>query len=104
MSRLMVLCGSNSYEQKYYFNPMFQKLPSQIQDELKIMCVLFTEEIGGVFTVAFTDDGTCVMQTQSDQDDILYDEIGCELKIKQLQNTKRELFEQLERFYEAFVK
>ena len=38
----VVLCGASAYEQKYYLNEDFQSLPSQIQDELKIMCVLFT--------------------------------------------------------------
>ena len=39
----MVLCGASAYEQKYYLNEAFGRLPSRIQDELKIMCVLFTE-------------------------------------------------------------
>lgn len=41
-----VLCASNAYEKKYYFNPDFDALPDSIKDELKIMCVLYTEEIG----------------------------------------------------------
>ena len=35
----VVLCASNSYEKKYYFNPDFDKLPEDIKNELKIMCV-----------------------------------------------------------------
>ena len=38
----MLLCGANSYEQKYYFNPDFNKLPQSVQDELHILCVLYT--------------------------------------------------------------
>ena len=52
----VVLCGANAYEKKYYLNEDFKALPQQIQDELKIMCVLFTEDIGGVLTK-----GTCFM-------------------------------------------
>ena len=44
----VVLCGANSYQQKYYFNKEFKRLPESIQQELQIMCVLFTEDIGGV--------------------------------------------------------
>ena len=33
----VVLCGANSYEQKYYFNQDFGKLPEQIRQELQIM-------------------------------------------------------------------
>ena len=43
----VVLCAASAYEQKYYLNEAFGSLPSQIQDELKIMCVLFTEDVGG---------------------------------------------------------
>ena len=44
----VVLCGASAYEQKYYLNEDFKSLPSQVQDELKIMCVLFTEDVGGL--------------------------------------------------------
>ena len=44
----VVLCGANAYEQKYYFNEQFKGIPQSIQDELHIICVLFTEEVGGV--------------------------------------------------------
>ena len=42
MEENTVLCGANAYEKKYYFNPDFGSLPQTIQDELHIMCVLFT--------------------------------------------------------------
>ena len=41
-----VLCGANSYEQKYYFNQEFSSLPQSVKDELHIMCVLYTEDVG----------------------------------------------------------
>ena len=48
----IVLCGANSYEQKYYFNEQFSNLPENIRQELQIMCVLYTEDVcvvhGGV--------------------------------------------------------
>lgn len=98
----MVLCGSNAYEKKYYFNPDFGNLPSAIQDELKIMCVLFTEEIGGVLSLVYEEDGTLEFEVSANEEDLLFDEIGSALKIKQLQKTKRELLESLEMFYKVF--
>ena len=50
----VVLCGANAYEKKYYFNNKFDKIPENIKEELHIICVLFTEEVGGVFTIGFT--------------------------------------------------
>ena len=49
----MVLCGANAYEMKYYFNAKFNGIPESIREELRIICVLFTQEVGGVFTVSF---------------------------------------------------
>ena len=34
----ITLCGASWYEQKYYFNPAFDKLPKSVKDELQIMC------------------------------------------------------------------
>lgn len=98
-----VLCGSNSYEQKYYFNEEFDRLPDSIKDELKIMCVLFTEDIGGVLTVEYDEEGNLGLNVLCEEGDLLFDEIGCGLKIKQIQKDKEELFEALEMFYKVFV-
>ena len=53
----MVLCGSNGYNRKYYFNEEFSSLPEAVQKELQIMCVWFTEECGGILTMEFGEDG-----------------------------------------------
>lgn len=103
MGENTVLCGANSYEQKYYFNFDFDKLPDSIKDELKIMCVLFTEDIGGIITLEFTEDGTLEFKVMCDDYDVTFDDIGCGLKIKQLQTEKRDLLESLETFYKIFV-
>ena len=57
----VVLFGANAYEQKYYFNEQFKGIPQSIQDELHIICVLFTEEVGGVFTIVFEEDGSVAL-------------------------------------------
>ena len=52
-----VLCACSAYEQKYYFNPRFSSLPKRVQEELQILCVTLTEDVGGVFTMEFDEDG-----------------------------------------------
>ena len=99
----VVLCGSNAYEQKYYFNDEFDRLPDSIKDELKIMCVLFTEDIGGILTMEYDEEGTLNFNVIYDEGDLLFDEIGCGLKIKQLQQDKKELLEALQMYYKVFV-
>ncbi len=95
----IVLCGSNAYDKKYYFNPQFEKLPENVREELQIMCVLFTEEIGGIFTIGFTPNGNVVMDTRAEEGDLLYDEIGSALLIKKLRREKQEVFQSLEIYY-----
>lgn len=98
----VVLCGANSYEQKYYFNQDFAKLPESIRQELQIMCVLFTEDVGGILTMEFTPEGELEFKVQVDENDYLFDEIGSGLKIKQYQMEKRDFLEGLELFYKVF--
>ena len=66
----LVLCASSIYNQKFYLNKEFSKLPDEIKDELHAM---------------------------------LFDDIGCGLKVKKLQNEKKELFQSLELFYKIFI-
>lgn len=98
----IVLCGANAYEEKYYLNEDFSGLPQNIKDELQIMCVMFTVDIGGVLTLEFEEEGTLLFQVQCDEMDLLYDDIGSQLKIKELQKTKGELLESLELYYKVF--
>lgn len=98
----IVLCGSSAYTQKYYLNQEFEGLPQNIKDELKIMCVLYTEDVGGVLTLVFDEEGNLNFQTAADEGDLLYDDIGSVLKVKQFQQTKRELLESLEMYFKVF--
>ena len=98
----VVLCASSAYKRKYYFNEDFNGLPEQVKNELQIMCVLFTEDVGGVLSLEFKEDGPLILQTFSEEDDFLYDDIGSVLKIKEIRRTKRELLESLELYYKTF--
>lgn len=98
----VVLCGSNSYEQKYYLNEDFEQLPEQVRDELKIMCVLYTEDVGGVLTLEFDDNGDLQFNVTAEEGDLLFDEIGSVLKIKKIRQEKEELLEALETYYRVF--
>ena len=66
------------------------------------MCVLFTEDVGGVLTLEFSPEGVLEFKVQVDEQDYLFDEIGSELKIREYQREKRELLEALEMFYRVF--
>ena len=98
----VVLCGANSYEEKYYLNPDFEQLPEDVKNELKIMCVLYVHDVGGILTLEFDETGNLQFKTEATDSDFRYDEIGSVLKIKQIQAEKRELLESLEMYYRVF--
>ena len=95
----ITLCASNAYNKKFYLNDNFKSLPEAIKEELQIMCVLYTEDVGGVLELVFDEDGNLEFRTSYEEGDFFYDEIGSVLKIKQYQNVKRELLESLETYY-----
>ena len=99
----IILCGSSAYTRKYYLNQEFEELPESIKDDLKIMCVLYTEDIGGVLTLLFDSEGRLQFRTGADEGDLLYDDIGSVLKVKQLRRTRQELLESLELYFKVFL-
>jgi hypothetical protein len=95
----IVLCGASSYTQKFYFNESFNILPEAVKKELQIICVLYTEDVGGVLTLVYDKDGRLEFQVTKEECDYLFDEIGSVLKIKQIRQQKQELIKSLEIFY-----
>ncbi len=99
----IVLCGANAYEQKYYFNEKFNGIPASVKDELHIICVLFTEEVGGIFTIVFEKDGSVSLETQAQEYDIYYDEISSGLLVSEIRRKRQELLESLSLYYRVFI-
>ena len=99
----VVLCASSKYTKKYYLNEDFEGLPKPVKDELKIMCVLFTDYCGGILTLEFEKDGTLLFCTRAYDYDYLYDAIETGLQVRRLQKEKRELLESLELYYRIAV-
>lgn len=103
MEERIVLCGASAYEQKYYFNEKFNGIPDSIKEELRIICVLFTEEVGGVFTIVFEQDGSISLETDAEEFDIYYDEIGSGLLVGEIRRKRQELLESLSMYYRVFI-
>ena len=103
MNNRIVLCGANAYDKKYYFNEQFKGIPESIQNELHIICVLFTEEVGGIFTIEFEQDGSISMRTEYADDDFLYDDVSSGLLVSEIRRKRQELFESLSLYYRVFI-
>ena len=99
----IVLCGANAYEEKYYFNEQFAGIPQSIKDELRVICILFTQEVGGIFTIVFDENGEPMFETDTEEYDITYDEISSGLLINKIRLNRAELLQSLELFYKIFI-
>ena len=104
MAENVVLCGASYYNQKYYLSEAFSRLPQQVKDELQIMCVVFTEDVGGVLTLEFTPEDDLIFNVQAAEGDQRFDEVGSGLLIKKMQKEKAELLNQLTLYYQLVVK
>ena len=66
------------------------------------VCLVFTEDIGGVLTLVFDEEGNLLLEVSANEGDLLYDDIGSELKIRQIRKEKAELLQSLELYYKVF--
>ena len=99
----MVLCAANSYDKKYYFNQKFANLPRSIQDDIHVISVLFTEDCGGIFMIAFDPDGEVVLVNRCEEEDITYDEVSAGLMIGQIRKNRSELLDCLTAYYRILI-
>lgn len=98
----VILCGASSYEELYYFNPEFDSLPKEIKEDLNILCVLYVTDVGGILRLEFDEKGNLNLVVEAKDYDPYFDEIGSALKIKQIQEEKKDLLESLETYFRVF--
>lgn len=96
-----VICIANSYIMKYYINKLFESLPREVKDELKITLVSLAEEVGGIITLLFDEDGQISFGINHEDEDYLFDEISAGLISKKILLDKKDLFEQIEVYNKA---
>ena len=99
----VVLCGANAYEEKYWLNPLFDKIPDSMKEELRAICVLFTQEAGGIFTLVFDEEGTLEGEAFADEEDITYDRVSAGLLTGEVRRRRAEMFRMLELYYRICV-
>ena len=93
-----ILCAANSANMLFYFNEeKYGILPEDVKKELKIICVLYCPDVGGIITMSFSDEHRLLISTIEP-----IDEIGAELRVKQIRRDNEELFSMLEEFSRKF--
>ena len=59
-------------------------------------------DVGGILTLVFEENGELCFEVTSDDFDPMFDDIGSQLKIKQLQRDKQDLLQALQLYYKVF--
>lgn len=97
-----VIAAASYYNQKYFVNPEFNDIPTEIRNELRLICINLSEKLHCAFFVGFTDAGTIYFETRAEEADYDYDEIGADLEIKELGKTHSELIRTLQLWYTMY--
>lgn len=93
-----VLCAANASSMQFYFNNEdYGILPDEVKKELKVICVLFCADVGGIIVLRFTDKHKLEITVAKP-----IDEIGAELKIRKMQEEHQAFFAQLEAFSKEY--
>ena len=94
-----ILCAANSYISKFYLNPVYDKLPQFLKEELQKICVSLTEEAGGIAVMSFDEDGELSINSFCDESDYYYDNVSAGLLINVIERENRELFHNMCDYY-----
>lgn len=93
-----VLCAANAKIKKYYFNPLFDKIPDEYQKKLQVLAVETAEKLDGIFIIRFNETDRPEFVTESVADEKKADEV-----IRELREKEETFMEQLTMFYKVFV-
>ncbi len=98
----ITLAAASFEKQKYFFAPEFQKLPDDIQNEIKVICVMTAQKLCCTFVMGFEETGDIFFELIKNEGQLDFDEIGAELEIKEMRRTKKELLKALKLWYLIF--
>lgn len=99
-----IIFATSSYNQKYYFNPITENLPSDVKTTIKEIGIYFVNKVNGIFTLGFYNDGSLFIDYSFLEDDFLCDEIGAKLEIEKIKREHKDLISSLSLWYKVFNK
>ena len=99
-----ILFATSSYNQKYYFNPIAESLPTDIKNSIKQIGIYFVNKVNGIFTLGFYDDGSFFIDYSFLEDDFLCDEIGAKLEVEKIKRENKDLISSLTLWYKVLNK
>ena len=93
-----IVMSASPYNHKYYFEPSYNDIPSEIQEELIESIAAIAEKVNAIISLGFDEVGHIFIEQTADES-VFADDIGAELEIKRFQKEKDELLKSLQLWY-----
>ena len=98
----LIIAVSNQYIMKYYSDDLINALPQDLQDQIKLILVGFTEECGGILELVYnTEFNDITFKTYSEDIDFTYDEIEAKYKLSKLEKEYESFWVELAKYIKA---
>ena len=98
----LIIAVSNQYIMKYYSDGLINALPEDLQDQIKLILVGFTEECGGILELIYNNEfNDITFKTYSEDIDFTYDEIEAKYKLSKLEKEYESFWEELAKYIKA---
>lgn len=94
-----ILISASHYKQKYYENPLYEELPAEIRNEMRVLCIMLAEKLHGIITLGFHTNGDVFLEVFPEEGDYEHDEIGAQLEIKEVEEENAETFKRMKLWY-----
>lgn len=94
-----IFISASYYKQKYYANPQYEKMPAEIRNQMRSLCIMLAEKLHGVITLGFDQGGDVFLEITAEEGDHEYDEIGAQLEVKDVEKENAEVFRKMKLWY-----
>ena len=100
----LIIAVSNQYIMKYYSDALINALPQDLQDQIKLILVGFTEECGGILELIYNNDfNDITFKSYSEDIDFTYDEIEAKYKLSKLEKEYESFWVELAKYIKASI-
>ena len=98
----LIIAVSNQYIMKYYSDGLINALPEDLQDQIKLILVGFTEECGGILELIYNNEfNDITFKTYSEDIDFTYDEIEAKYKLSKLEKEYESFWAELAKYIKS---
>lgn len=94
-----VFITASYYKQKYYANPIYDGLPSDIRNNMRELCIMLAEKLHGIIYLGFHPSGDVFIVSEAEDGDLEYDEIDAKLVLRDVEEENEATFKKMKLWY-----